>query len=195
MEKKKRKTGKNYLAFMIVGIIVIGGYFFISKVTESAKNTAANQTEAEHLISKDLKTSYPATPKEVVKLYSRYTKCLYSGDVNDKEIEQLVNQVRFMYDKELLDNNPLEEYLYDLKLDIADYRSYDRKITSYKVNSSNSAVTWTEDGIDYARMSVSYTTKEGSSYFKTYEEFLLRKDENSEWKIVGFREIESDEPK
>ena len=44
-------------------------------------------------------------------------------------------------------------------------------------------------------MSVSYTTKEGSSYFKTYEEFLLRKDENSEWKIVGFREVESDEPK
>lgn len=195
MGKKKQKTGKNYIAFIIVGIIVISGYFLISKVSNSSKNTVADQTEAELLIHKDLKTSYPATPREVVKLFSRYSKCLYSGEVNDKEIEQLANQVRLMYDKDLLDNNPMDEYLYDLKLDIAEYASYDRKITSYRVDSSNNAISWTENDMEYTRMIVSYTTKEGSTYYKTFEEFLLRKDENSEWKIVGFRETGTDEIK
>ena len=82
--------------------------------------------------------------------------------------------------------------MFELKLDIAEYQSLERKITSYKVDSSNNIVTWTEDGVDYARMIASYTTKEGSSYFKTQEEFILRKDENSKWKILGFRELAVD---
>lgn len=191
--KQKKNTGKNVLVLILVVIIIISGYFFLKNIKGSSKSTATTETEVKRLIEKDLSATYPATPREVVKLYSRYTKCLYSGDVNDEEIEQLANQVCTMYDQELLDNNPLEDYIYDLKLDIAEYQSLERKITSYKVDSSNNAVNWTEDGVDYARMIVSYTTKEGTSYFKTQEEFVLRKDENSRWKILGFRELDSDE--
>lgn len=192
VDKKKGNAGKNVLVFVLIVIIAISGYFFLGNIKDSTKNTAATETETTRLIEKDLSATYPATPREVVKLYSRYAKCLYSGDVNDKEIEQLVNQVRLMYDKELLEHNPLDDYLFELKLDIAEYRSLERKITSYKVDASNNAVTWTEDGVDYARMIASYTTKEEASYYKTQEEFILRKDENSKWKILGFRELAVD---
>lgn len=193
VNKKSNNTGKNVLVLLLVVIIIVSGYFFLENIRESSNNTTTTETEAKRLLDKDLNTAYPATPREVVKLYSRYTKCLYSGEVNDKEIEALANQVYVMYDEELIANNPLEDYIFDLKLDIAEYQSMDRKITSYKVDSSNNAVNWTEDGIEYARMIASYTTKEGSSYMKTQEEYLLRKDNNSKWKILGFREMDSEE--
>ena len=46
---------------------------------------------------------------------------------------------------------------------------------------------WEAEENHFAKIIASYTMKEASDYKKTYEEFLLREDENGRWKIVGWR--------
>lgn len=194
MNKKKSSKKNSVLLVVIVGIFIIGGYFAISKgIGRPKKNTDILQAEITKLLEKDIESSYPATPREVVKLYSRYTKCVYNGALSDDDIMKMAEQVFLMYDEELILNNPLDEYVYDLKLDIAEYVSSERTITSYSVDTANNVVTWSEGDTEYARLMASYTTREDGAYNKTFEEFLLRKDSAGRWKIVGFRSADTDE--
>lgn len=175
--------------------ILFGVYNIIAGVIRSKKNSDIQQSEIQKLLEKEINESYPATPREVVKLYSRYTKCIYNEKLSDDEISKLAEKVQMLYDAELLQNNPFDEYLYDLKLDISEYHSSERRITSYSVDSGDNVVTWTDDGKEYARLVASYTLREDSAYNKTFEEFLLRKDEENRWKILGFRLTDSEDLK
>ena len=178
---------------IIVGIFIIGAYIMITKTNEK-KATSADimENEINKLLEKDLEASYPATPREVVKLYSRYLKCIYNNSLTDEEISQMAEKVRILYDDELLANNPIDDYVYDLKIDISDYVANERTVTSYSVDSANNVVTWSEGEVEYARLIASYTTRESGKYQKSYEEFLLRRNEEAKWKIVGFRLTEDE---
>ncbi len=41
-------------------------------------------------------------------------------------------------------------------------------------------------------MTASYFVKEGNSYTRTYEEYVLRKDTNKQWKILGYQLTKGD---
>lgn len=193
--KKKRSKASAILIVLLIMAILFGVYNIIAGVIRSKKNSDIQQSEIQKLLEKEINESYPATPREVVKLYSRYTKCIYNEKLSDDEISKLAEKVQMLYDAELLQNNPFDEYLYDLKLDISEYHSSERRITSYSVDSGDNVVTWTDDGKEYARLVASYTLREDSAYNKTFEEFLLRKDEENRWKILGFRLTDSEDLK
>ena len=57
---------------------------------------------------------------------------------------------------------------------------------------SGNIVTWTDEEKEYARVIASYTQQEDRKYFKVYEEFILRKDENGKWKILGWYLTDAD---
>ena len=63
-------------------------------------------TEIQKLITKNLDTNYPATPREVVKYYNRILECFYDDTYTDDELESLADQARKLLDDELLENNP-----------------------------------------------------------------------------------------
>lgn len=193
--KKKRSKASAILIVLLIMAILFGVYNIIAGVIRSKKNSDIQQSEIQKLLEKEINESYPATPREVVKLYSRYTKCIYNEKLSDDEISKLAEKVQMLYDAELLQNNPFDEYLYDLKLDISEYHNSERRITSYSVDSGDNVVTWTDDGKEYARLVASYTLREDSAYNKTFEEFLLRKDEENRWKILGFRLTDSEDLK
>lgn len=194
MKKKRSKASAIFIVLLIMAIL-FGVYNIIAGVIRSKKNSDIQQSEIQKLLEKEINESYPATPREVVKLYSRYTKCIYNEKLSDDEISKLAEKVQMLYDAELLQNNPFDEYLYDLKLDISEYHNSERRITSYSVDSGDNVVTWTDDGKEYARLVASYTLREDSAYNKTFEEFLLRKDEENRWKILGFRLTDSEDLK
>jgi hypothetical protein len=41
-----------------------------------------------------------------------------------------------------------------------------------------------------AYVTSSYFVREGSSYERTYQEYVLRKDSDGNWKIMGFYQVE-----
>ena len=53
---------------------------------------------------------------------------MYSGNLSDKDVENIAAQLRGIFDDELLTLNPYDEYLKRLQDEIKDYKSAGRTI-------------------------------------------------------------------
>ena len=95
-----------------------------------------------------------------------------------------------LLDEELRDNNPKEEYLANLQLDIENYKKNKKSISQTDVCDTNDVLYKKIDGDDIAYVTASYFMKEDGSFNKTYQQFVLRKDEEGKWKILVFYQIE-----
>ena len=104
-----------------------------------------------------------------------------------RQFQQLVTMQRLLFDEEFLDNNPLESFVNNLSSEIEEMRKTKSTMISYRVQKQSSVVSWESGENKFSSIVASYTLKEDSEYKKTYEEFLLREDENGRWKIVGWR--------
>lgn len=145
-------------------------------------------TEAQAILSKDVDRNYPATVREVVRLYSRISKCYHNEVISEEEFKSLVEMQRKLFDEEFLNNNPVDTFANNLaaEIDAAKSRSY--VMAMYRVQKQSSVETWQDGDNHFASIKASYTMNEKEvGYTRTYEEFLLREDANGRWKIVGWR--------
>ncbi len=199
MKKSKKQTVKTIVFMCIFSATLITLYFFIrTRTTPFQIESASSMSEAEKLLAKDIPGNYPPSPREVLKLYSRITKCLFNEKLNSEQIEQLANQLRQLFDEELLQNNPTENYLSDLNVEITEYRNANKNIMNYVIENSDSVKYWDKGNQKYASIVMSFTTKEDNDYSKVYENFLFRQDKEDKWKIMGWeltdkKEINSEE--
>lgn len=188
MNKSRKSTLKTICFMIIFGFIVIAIYLFVStRTTPLFSKSDSSTTELEKLLSKDIPGNYPSSPREVIKLYCRITKVIYSQELDDEQIQKLSEQLTCLYDDELIANQSKEEYLLDLKVDISNYRDNKRNIMQYVIENSDQVVYWDKEDKNYASLAVSFTTKESNSYSKIFEEFILRKDNAGNWKVLGWK--------
>lgn len=204
---KKFRNGTLLILFLIGGLLF---YAYLSGKDGTDSEVKKEASEISKLLSKNLIAEYPETPREVVKLYSRITVCFYGTECTDEEIEKLADMSLILFDNELLEKNPKNEYLVNLKAVIDEYAATEKIITDYTVQSSNMIEKYTVDGEDYAKVRVMYSMRDfkildnkttgflsgcGTGarknkeyrYYTTYEDFLLRKDENGKWKILAWQ--------
>jgi len=199
MNKSKKRTAKTIIFMLIFSIIVITLYFIIkTRTAPFVTKSVTSMTEVEKLLTKDIPNSYPSSPREVLKLYSRMSKILYNGGLKEEQIDKLADQMRYLYDEELLLNKSYEDYLIDLKVEVSNYKKANRIIMDYVIEASSSVLVWDNEEKNYASIVAAYTLKENSDYSKIFEEFTLRKDKEGKWKILGWKlsdktEIESEE--
>ena len=155
---------------------------------------ALPDTEVGRLLAKDLNSKYPATPTEVVKLYWRINKCIYNEGMNDKEFDQLLEQLRTLYDEEFLstEGNSFEQMSAGLKTDKEQRQKNKETLSSYVVQKNNDITEAEIDGKLCATVATSVLVKpkKGKST-KTYEQFMLRKNEQNNWKILGWKQIDA----
>lgn len=188
---KKRNVIRVIAALVIIGLIV-GLYYYFSVHKRASVEDAVELTEVQKVITKDLDTNYPATPREVVKYYNRIIECFYNETYTDDELYDLGDQARKLFDEELLENNPREDYFDALKAEIEDYRERSKTIRSSSVCDSNDVEFQTVDGRECAYVQASYFTNENNSYDRTYQMYVLRKDDEGKWKILVFYKVEGD---
>lgn len=183
----KKSTKKTIVVMSILFLVIIISYYFIHTSTKPLfKMDKTNNSEFEKLIAKDLENSYPSSPREVVKLYSRITKCLYSQDLKDEDIDKLAQVLRVLLDEELLNNNTNDKFLIDLKTDITTYRKINRTIINYTIQSNGDINYWDKNKEELASVVTSNSLKEGTDYTKVYQKYVLRKDKDGQWKILGW---------
>ena len=106
----KRKIMIGVIAVAVIGLVV-GGYYMSRSRNNASEDGNVTLTEVQKVITKDLEDNYPATPREVVKLYNRILQCFYNESYTDEELQQLGDQARMLFDEELLENNPRDVYL------------------------------------------------------------------------------------
>lgn len=186
---KRFKGGKGIVVLAILVILVITYYHYLSnrKTPEIKKEQElAVMTPVQEVLSRDLETNYPATPREVVRYFSEITQCFYNEEYSEEELYDLALKIREIYDDELVANQTEAEYLQSLKDEIAQFKKLNRTISSFTLSSTIDVETYQNDGYEWARLYCIYSVKE-QILVNSNIQFLLRKDENGHYKIYGWQ--------
>lgn len=186
-----KKTRIVILAIVIVAAICTA-FYIVNNNSKKESAKEAELTEIQKITTRNMEKDYPATPREVIKFYNRIVKCYYGRQYSDDELEQLADQALSMFDDDLLKKNEKESYIESVKSDAAQYEEDNKSISQTDVCDSNDVKYMTDNGDDIAYVTASYFIKNGSSYTKTYQEYVLRKDSDGDWKILTFYKIEGE---
>ena len=160
------KNTKFVIIIVVCVCVILGGYYYLTNRNNAKEEENITLTEIQELTTKNLDKNFPATPREVVKLYNRIITCFYNDEYTDDELYDLGDQARKLFDDELLENNPRDEYFKNLKEDISEYHDKSKTIASF--------------------------IKEGNAYSRTYQMYVLRKDADGNWKILVFYQVNGD---
>lgn len=178
---------------LIVAILLIGlglGYYayLSNRTAPTPAQTQSDVSDADKLIAKDIAKNYPNTPVKVVELYSDIMVQYYSSETDDVRLEKLVKQSMMLFDEELLAQNPEQDLIKNTKAEVADYREKKQTITTYIVQSSKDVEYYTDETASYCTVTAEYFIRNSNGGFaKTYEDYMLRKDEFGKWKILGWQ--------
>lgn len=181
-----KKYGKTIIIVAIIAVLCVGYFFYLTQrgsLMDSTQKSVNNQ-ELAKLLTYDIDNNYPASPKEVVKLYTRITMAYYKNDLSDKQIETLGSQARLLFDSELKGTQTDSEFYNALKLDIEDYNKKGRYISDTAIDDSVVVNYKTFQGKKYASLSVTYSIREKENLELSKTKFTLRQDGSGRWKIL-----------
>lgn len=188
---------KKYKTLIIIMVLIAMGTIYYYYLSENSKTKSNHKettvSEVDKLINKDLDSNYPSTPREVVDVFSKILTCYYGGKCSDDELMSLVLQSRKLFDEELLDRNPLDEYMDNLKDEIAQYREEKKKISTYIIEKTGEIQYKTFQSHYYAMVDGVYYIKGEGGTSRTMETYTLRKDSNGKWKILYWSLMDTDE--
>mgnify|MGYP006989190189 CR=1 FL=1 len=177
--------------FVVLAAIVASYAFHINRKAAQDAEKVVESTAVQKVLMKDLERNYPPTPKEVVKYFAEITKCFYNEDYTEEELEQLALKIQGLYDTELIENKSQEDYMADLRSEIASMKNSESKISSYVLSSSVDVEEFVENGYSCARLYCTFNVKQGTSgTVRSMEQFVLRKDDDGHWKIFGWELVE-----
>ena len=171
-----KKTGIVILTIALIAAIC-GSFYVVNDKSKRANQKEKVLTEVQRITTKDLDKNYPQTPREVVKLYNRIVKCYYGMQYSDEELAA---------------NNPKDTYKQSVTADAQSYKDQGITLAQTGVCDSNDVKYVTDNGSKIAYVKASYFMKEGSSYSKTYQEYVLRQDKEGCWRILTFYKIAAD---
>lgn len=190
---KGGKIAKIMIVVVILAAIVLIYFYYLGhRERRQQIEEAVAATVVQSVLMRDLEHNYPPTPKEVVKYYAEITECFYNEAYSEDELLLLAAKIRELYDAELVANNPQEQYITDLKDDIAQMKATQNTIASHEISASTDVERYTQDGYSCARLYCTFYIKTAGSTGRvaSLERFVLRQDEDGHWKILGWELVE-----
>lgn len=193
MKMFKGTKGMVILVFLV--LLVLGYYFYLSNRSMPEKTeeiSVETMTASQKVLSRNLETNYPPSPREVVKYFSEITECYYNEEHTDEELRDLGLKMREIYDDDLVANQTEEMYLSLLKSDVEEYKQNNRTISQFSPSSSVDVETFTKDGYECAKLYCVYDINQDGLLYQTTLCFILRKDENAHYKIYGWKAVKDE---
>ena len=193
MKMFKGTKGMVILVFLV--LLVLGYYFYLSNRSMPEKTeeiSVETMTVSQKVLSRNLETNYPPSPREVVKYFSEITECYYNEEHTDEELRDLGLKMREIYDDDLVANQTEEMYLSLLKSDVEEYKQNNRTISSFSPSSSVDVETFTKDGYECAKLYCVYDINQDGLLYQTTLCFILRKDEEADYKIYGWKAVKDE---
>lgn len=186
---KKMNTKSFTMVVLLLVIVGLGYYTHLNNQTNK-KNEKSSPSEKQQLLEYDFEKNYPKTVRETVKLHCKYLKNAYNGKFEEDELYTVNSNIRQLFDEELLAYNSEEQQLQGLKTDIALYKDKKQKFTGYSLEEASQIQYNTEDGREYAKTAVTLNFSISSTAVSVEQEYLLRKDNDGKWKILGWQTVE-----
>lgn len=191
--KKKQNNIKNYIILLVLALVIVGAFVFVANRGSTRDESAVSMSAVDEVLNRNLSKNYPATPKEVVKMYSEITRCFYAEEYTDEQLLGMAEQSRILFDDELRANQTDEQYIMNLNSVISNYKEQKRIISSFSVSNASDVEYYDFKGDKWARLMAVYTIKTDHVFDTSKEEYLLRKDPEGHWKIFGWRVMEEDD--
>ena len=186
-----RKGPKSAAVLAVMGITVFALYYYlVNKVERSSPEVET--TAIQDVLLRNLETDYPATVREVIKYYNEIMSCYYSESPTDEELKDLADKALELYDTELVNFQSEEMYLADLKTEIAGFASSGTVLSHVALSSSTAVDYFTYNGRECAQIRCIYTMRQKTSMMTIKEIYVLRKDDNGRWKILGWTPAEDE---
>ena len=182
---KKNSVAKTIMGLVILAVGVLA-IFILAINTPDKKADTVQITAATKQLAKNYDTAYPGTPRQVVTEYAEITGCLYASDTTEDQIRQLAEQMRKLMDDELIANQSFDDFYNSLRSEIVIYRDKNKVISSYSVSSSTDVKYDENQYGSLASLYMSMNVRQDGKINTIKEQFLLRKDAEGHWKILGF---------
>ncbi|MBQ8946616.1 MAG: hypothetical protein IJ058_07350 [Lachnospiraceae bacterium] len=177
---------KSVIVVAVLALLIVLAYYNVANRKKPLKEETATITPVQEILLRNLDKNYPPSPKEVVKYYSDLTRVLYNENCSDEEIEELAERALEIYDDDLAHNQEWNRYITDLKSEIATKRSQEYAIMSYNISASTDVNYFTKDQYECASLYCTYNIRNGAVPGTVEELFILRKDTEGHWKILGW---------
>ncbi len=185
---KNNKKVTLLLAMAIVVVIIVIVFFRLANSNDVNEGEVSLSKTQSVILEHNLEVDYPQSPKAVVKYYAELSQCMYESGNTEKDISDLAVQSRKLLDDQLVAQQTDEEYLSALKKTISKFASEKRRIVSFTVSSSTDVNYYKADsGDEMASLYCIYTLQKGSLNYSDNEEYILRKDGDGHWKILGWQ--------
>lgn len=183
---KKNNGLKNLILILIMVGLAVGYYFYLANRDVEEEPAETKVTKTQEVLLRDMEKNYPPSPKEVIKYYAEISKCFYDGDYSEEEFLKLADRARDMYDDELKATQTEEEYLKDLRDDIKEFKDNDTVISSFKTSVSTDVQYSTSEKGEMAVLYCMFNLRQGTKMQTSNHKFVLRKDAEEHWKILGW---------
>ena len=184
MYKKTQNPIVVGIVMALLAVFIIGGFFLARSIGLKNLELKKSKTEVEKLMELNLDDNYPGNAREVLKVYNRILKCCYNEELTDKQIKKLAEQNQKLFDEQLLEKNPLDQYVEKLKKDIKDYKDKKTTIANIAIQDLAEAEREERGGYKFCNLLVSYIVKDTKGLKTTNEKYYLREDDKGRWKIL-----------
>ena len=185
------KGTKGTVIILILVCLVISYYYYLSNKASGKNEEPVQTSSVQEIMLKNYTTTYPPTPKEVVKEFLQISKVLHNENLTDTEIEAVGLKITELYDDELVANKSEQDYLVDLKSEIATFKTNEYVITNYFASSSTEVVYGKYNGYECAKLYGTFSIRAQGKSKVLQDVFLLRKDSAGRWKIYGWQPVEA----
>ena len=181
-----RKGPKSAAVLAVMLITVFALYYYL--VNKAERQTPETETTAvQDVLLKNLETDYPPTVREVIKYYNEIMNCYYSENPTEEELQKLADKAMELYDGELADYQEEDLYIADLKAEVARLAAEDTVLSHVALGSSTAVDYYTHNGRECAQIRCIYTMRQKTNLMTIKEIYVLRKDDEGRWKILGWR--------
>ena len=184
MYKKTQNPVVVGIVMALLAVFIIGGFFLVRSIGLKNLELKKSKTEVEKLMELNLDDNYPGNAREVLKVYNRILKCCYNEELTDEQIKKLAVQNQKLFDEQLLEKNPLDQYVEKLKKDIKDYKDKKTTIANIAIQDLAEAEREERGGYKFCNLLVSYIVKDTKGLKTTNEKYYLREDDKGRWKIL-----------
>jgi len=182
---KNKKTGRMITVLSIMFITAFALYYYMVNKA-GGKDTEIETTAVQDVLLKNLDSDYPSTVREVMKYYNEIMKCYYNEEYTEDELTMLAERALELYDDELVNLQDETQYIENLKAEITNYKESGTVISTAALSSSTDVDYFTRGGRECAKIRCIYTLRQGTRLQTIKEEYVLRKDDGSHWKILGW---------
>ena len=180
---------KTVVMIALVAVVVFAVFFIVVKrgPRDNTTKEESKLTVVDEIVSLDLDRSYPPTPREVVELYLRIRQAMYRQSYTDDQFSQMASRLAGIMDLELLNNQT--NWPLSLRDEVYDRKKNDCSIVSFIVDKSDEVKVSNVNGADLASLCCILGWRRGTHTDNEKYQFLLRKDSEGRWKILGYEEV------